>query len=78
MADRYVVLGAARARSSWFGAVASWANAAILPVDFLKCLTVEELVARLRRSAVSAVLVDGALAGVDRSRSMPHGVSTSP
>jgi septum formation inhibitor-activating ATPase MinD len=67
MADRYVVLGAARARSSWFGAVASWANAAILPIDFLKCLTVEELVARLRRSAVSAVLVDGALAGVDRS-----------
>jgi hypothetical protein len=67
MADRYVVLGAARARSTWFGAVASWANAAILPVDFLKCLTVEELVARLRRSAVSAVLVDGALAGVDRS-----------
>jgi hypothetical protein len=67
MADRFVVLGAARARSDWFGAVASWANAAILPVDFLKCLTVEELVARLRRSAVSAVLVDGALAGVDRS-----------
>jgi hypothetical protein len=67
VADRYVVLGAARARSSWFAAVASWANAAIVPVDFLKCLTVEELVARLRRSAVSAVLVDGALAGVDRS-----------
>jgi hypothetical protein len=67
VADRYVVLGAARARSSWFAAVASWANAAILPIDFLKCLTVEELVARLRRSAVSAVLVDAALAGVDRS-----------
>jgi hypothetical protein len=67
MADRYVVLGAARARSAWFASVASWANTAVLPIDFLKCLTVEELVARLRRSAVSAVLVDGALAGVDRS-----------
>jgi hypothetical protein len=62
MSDRFVVLGVARPRSGWFGSVASWANTAIVPVDFLKCLTVEEAVARIRGSAVSAVLIDAGLA----------------
>ena len=35
-ADRYVVLGLARARAAWFGDVARWATSAALPVDFVK------------------------------------------
>ena len=43
MADRYVVIGLARSRSRWFGEVARWANAAAAPVDFVKCLTSDEV-----------------------------------
>lgn len=65
--DRYVVLGLGRARSSWFRDVAAWATAAALPAEFLKCVSAEELRARLRSGRPhSAVLVDGALPAVDR------------
>ena len=64
---RYVALGLAHARSSWFRDVARWSNAAAVPVEFLKCLTVEEVRARLRTGRpLSALLVDARVPGLDR------------
>jgi hypothetical protein len=65
--ERFVVLGLAHARSPWFGEVARWATSAALPMEFLKCVSVEELRARLGSGrAFSAVLVDAGTPGVDR------------
>lgn len=79
MSGRYVLLGLARARSGWFGAVAGWATAAALPAEFVKCVSVEELRARLASGRVfSAVLVDGALPALDRDlveRALAAGVA---
>ncbi len=66
-ADRYVVLGLAPARAGWFAAVARWATAAALPLDFVKVVSIEEVRARLRSGRpFSALLVDGASPGLDR------------
>ena len=67
MTDRYHLLGVARVRSPWFGEVARWANAARIPADFTKCLTVDEVRSRLRMMPVSAVLADAATPGLDRA-----------
>lgn len=65
--ERYVVLGLAHARSEWFRRVAQWANSASIPAEFVKCVSAEELRARLGSGrAFSAVLVDGGLSAVDR------------
>lgn len=65
--ERYVVLGLARPRAPWFAEITRWATAAVLPVEFVKCLTAEEARARLASGRRwSAVLVDGAAHGVDR------------
>ena len=67
MSERYVVLGLARPRAEWFAAITRWATEAALPLEFVKCLTVEELRARLTSGrAWSAVLLDARVAGVDR------------
>ncbi len=67
MRERYVLLGLARARSDWFRTVGRWSTAAMLPAEFVRCVSVEELRARLDSArAFSAVLVDGSLPGVDR------------
>ncbi|MFP5377036.1 MAG: CpaE family protein [Acidimicrobiia bacterium] len=66
-AERYVVLGLARARSGWFAAVAQWANAGTIPAEFVKCVSREEVRARLASGRpFSALLVDGSLPVVDR------------
>lgn len=65
--ERYVLLGLASARAEWFRAVAAWSNAASLPADFVKCVSMEEVRARLASGRpLSAVLVDGRLPAVDR------------
>jgi hypothetical protein len=65
--DRYVVLGMARGQARWFTDVAAWATAASLPIDFVKVLSAEELVARLRSGrAFSALLVEASMPGCDR------------
>jgi hypothetical protein len=67
LGDRYVVVGLAHARASWFGDVARWATTGAVPVEFVQCLSVEELRARLGSGRpFSAVLLDGAVPGVDR------------
>jgi septum formation inhibitor-activating ATPase MinD len=67
MSARYVVVGLARARSAWFRQVSQWATAAALPLEFVKCVSAEELRARLASGRTfSAALVDGTLSAVDR------------
>jgi septum formation inhibitor-activating ATPase MinD len=66
-ADRYVLLGLARPRAEWFSEVARWATSAAIPAEFLKCVSAEEVRARLGAARpYSAVLLDGSLPGVDR------------
>lgn len=65
--ERYVVLGLAPARASWFRAVGSWANSGALPAEFVKCLSAEEVGARLASGRpFSALVADGCLPAVDR------------
>lgn len=67
MRERYVLLGLARARAEWFAQVGRWATAASLPAEFLRCISVQELRARLGSGRqFSAALLDGAAPGVDR------------
>ena len=65
--ERYVLLGLAPARSPWFASLAQWANAATIAVEFIKCVSTDEVRARLaagRRH--SAVIVDAGMPGLDR------------
>jgi MinD-like ATPase involved in chromosome partitioning or flagellar assembly len=65
--DRYVVLGVAQVRSPWFREVARWSTSAMLPIEFVKAMSVEEVRVRLRAGrGYSALVVDDSLAGVDR------------
>ena len=67
VAERFVVLGVAHARAGWFGDVARWATAAVLPIDFVKAVSAEEVRARLRSGRpFSALLVGAGTAGLDR------------
>jgi len=65
--ERYVALGLAHVRSPWFTDVARWSTAGSVPLEFVKCVSIEELRARLSTGRrFSAILVDGSLAAVDR------------
>jgi hypothetical protein len=65
--ERYVVLGLAHVRSPWFREVSRWATSAAVALDFVMCVSVDELRARLGSGrAFSAVLVDAGLPGIDR------------
>jgi len=65
--DRYVVLGLAHVRSSWFSEVARWSTAGSLPLEFVKCVSTQELRTRVAGGRVfSAALLDGRLPGIDR------------
>lgn len=67
VSGRLSVLVVAGARSAWSGAVARWAAGAVLPVDVVRCLSLDEARARLASGRPwSALLVDGALPSVDR------------
>lgn len=65
--NRFVVLGLANVRSAWFRDVGRWASSAAIPVDFVKCVSVEEVGARLSSGrSFSAVMFDGTVSGVHR------------
>ena len=65
--DRYVLLGVAQVRSTWFREVARWATSAMLPIEFVKAMSVEEVRVRLRSGrGYSALLIDDSLPGADR------------
>ncbi len=65
--QRYVLLGLAHPRSGWFADLAQWANSSSIPVELVKCLSAEELRARLVSGrAFSAAIMDANLPAVDR------------
>lgn len=65
--ERWVVLGLAHPRAAWFSALARWATSAAIPVDFVKCVSANEVRARLRSGRTfSALLVGGDVSGLDR------------
>jgi hypothetical protein len=67
MRDRYVLLGLARARADWFRTVGQWSTSAILPSEFVRCVSAQELRARLRSGRLfSAAIVDASVPGLDR------------
>ena len=66
-AERFVVLGLAPARSLWFRSVGLWANSGALPAEFVRCISAEEVRARLASGrAFSALVADAGLPAVDR------------
>src|SRR5690606_6992418 len=66
----YVILGVSSSRSRWFSDVGAWAAGGGAPIEFVRCLSVAEVVSRLRSGApVSAVLADAAAPGIDRDLS---------
>jgi hypothetical protein len=65
--ERWVVLGLAQARAPWFRQLAHWAHSAVLPVELVKCVSADELRARLASGRpFSALLADAAVPAVDR------------
>lgn len=65
--ERFVVLGLGNARAEWCRTVARWSTGASIPVEFLNCLSVEELQAHLASDrALSASMVDAGLPSTDR------------
>ena len=67
MSERFVLLGLAHARSAWFGALAQWSHSASIPAEFVKCVSADEVRARLAsRRAFSALVADASVPEVDR------------
>ena len=65
--ERFVVLGLAHVRAGWFGEVSRWSTSGTIPVEFVKCVSIDEVRGRLRTGrAVSALLLDAQRTGVDR------------
>jgi hypothetical protein len=65
--ERWVLIGLAQPRSPWFSDVARWATSATIAAEFVKCVSSEEVRARLAAGrAYSALLVDASLASFDR------------
>jgi hypothetical protein len=65
--ERYVLLGLAPARAPWFAALAQWATSATIAAEFIKCVSADEVRARLasgRRH--SALLVDSGSPSFER------------
>jgi hypothetical protein len=64
---RYVLLGLAQVRSEWFRQVSQWATTGGIAAEFVKCVSAEEVRARLGGGRqFSALLVDATLPSLDR------------
>ena len=65
--DRWLVLGFAHPRAQWFSRLAHWATAAAVPIEFVKCVSADEVRARIAGGRVySALLVGGNVSGFGR------------
>ena len=65
--EHFVVLGVARPRTSWLSDVGRWANSSMLPVEFIRCVSVDEARCRLLSDRrYSALLLGEGCTGVDR------------
>ncbi|HLI00557.1 MAG TPA: hypothetical protein VKV06_07205 [Acidimicrobiales bacterium] len=80
MADgRWVLLGLAHPRAAWFAEVARWSTSATIAAEFVKCVSSEEVRARLASGrAYSALLVDASLASFDRDLVAAAATSYTP
>jgi len=78
--ERFVVLGVAPARREWFRRVARWTNEAVLPIEFLKCISASEVISRLESGQpFSAVIADASTTGLDRDfLDLANAVGCSP
>ena len=64
---RFVLLGLAQVRSDWFREVSQWATTGAIAAEFVKCVSAEEVRARLAGGRqFSALLVDASLPSLDR------------
>jgi hypothetical protein len=65
--ERFVVLGLAHVRAGWFSELSHWSTSGMWPVEFIRCVSVDEVRSRLNGPrAVSALMLDGRRSGVDR------------
>ncbi|MDE3203537.1 MAG: hypothetical protein KGQ66_04880 [Acidobacteriota bacterium] len=65
--ERFVLLGLAPPRAAWFESVSRWTTSAALAAEFVKCVSAEEVRARLRSGRRhSALLVDASSPALDR------------
>lgn len=65
--ERFVVLGLAPVRSAWFRDLSHWATSAMVPIEFVKAMSIEEVRVRLRSGrGFSALLIDDSTPGLDR------------
>jgi hypothetical protein len=77
--ERYVLLGLAPPRSTWFREVARWTTSASLAAEFVKCVSAEEVRARLGSGRVhSALLVDICAPAFDRDLVATAGAAFTP
>jgi hypothetical protein len=64
---RYTVLALASPRTAWGQTLTQWASSGALPIECVKCVSADELIARLESGRRwSAAVLDGGLASVDR------------
>lgn len=65
--EQFVVLGVARPRTPWLADVGRWATSSTLPIEFVRCISIDEVRARLHSDRRhSAVLLDEHCLGLDR------------
>jgi MinD-like ATPase involved in chromosome partitioning or flagellar assembly len=65
--SRYTVLALASPRTQWAQTLTQWASSGALPIECVKCVSADELIARLESGRKwSAAVLDGGLASVDR------------
>lgn len=77
--ERYVLLGLAPARAAWFESLAQWTTSASIAAEFVKCVSAEEVRARLvsgRRH--SALIVDASTPSLDRDLVDACGAHSTP
>jgi len=67
MRSTHLVLGLARPRTDWLVAVGRWASSSTIPIDFVRCVSAEEVRSRLESDRHhTAVLLDERMLGLDR------------
>ncbi|HTO01668.1 MAG TPA: hypothetical protein VL068_13445, partial [Microthrixaceae bacterium] len=67
MNDRFVVVGLARSRSKWFSEMTRWSTSSVIPADYLKAISADEVRVILGAGRqVSALIADATVPGVDR------------
>ena len=65
--EHFVVLGVARPRTTWLTDIGRWANSSMLPIEFIRCVSIDEVRSRLHSDRrFSAVLLGEGCTGVDR------------